>query len=75
MQDFIVTEIQRNDQGTVSTISIAYEDYWTAQQKYHTVLSFAAVSDLPIHGAVILSPYGDVIEKKSYNHRASEPEE
>ena len=75
MQNYIVIEIQVSDQGTVSTIPIAYEDYWTAQQKYHTVLSFAAVSDLPIHGAVILSPYGDVIEKKSYNRRVSEPEE
>lgn len=75
MQNYIVIEIQGNDQGTVSAIPISYEDYWTAQQKYHTVLSFAAVSDLPIHSAVILSPYGDVIESKYYNHRTSEPEE
>lgn len=69
MQDYIVIEIQTNDQDITSTIVETEADYWVAQQKYHRILSYAAVSGLPIHSAVILSPYGDTIEKKSYNRR------
>ena len=75
MQDYIVIEIQTNDAGKVATISTAYADYWTAQQKYHTILAAAAVSTLPVHTAVILTPYGDTIGKQAYNRRTPEPEE
>lgn len=69
MQAFIVIEIQVNDQDITSTIVETETDYWVAQQKYHRILSYAAVSGLPTHSAVILSPYGDIIDKKSYNRR------
>lgn len=75
MQDYIVIEIQTNDDGTVATIVTAYADYWTAQQKYHSILAAAAVSTLPVHTAVILTPYGDTITKQAYNRRTPEPEE
>lgn len=75
MQDYIVIEIQTNDADEVATIVTVETDYWTAQQKYHTILAAAAVSALPVHTAVILSPYGDIIDKKSYNRRTPEPEE
>jgi hypothetical protein len=75
MQDYIVVEVQTNDAGKVATIVTAYDDYWTAQQKYHTILAAASVSALPVHTAVILSPYGDIIDKKCYNRRTPEPAE
>lgn len=75
MQDYIVIEIQTNDAGTVATIVTAYDDYWTAQQAYHTILAAAAVSALPVHTAMIVSPFGDTIAKQSYNRRTPEPEE
>lgn len=75
MQDYIVIEIQTNDAGTVATIVKAYDDYWTAQQAYHTILAAAAVSALPVHTAMIVSPFGDTIAKQSYNRRTPEPEE
>jgi len=67
MQEYIVIEIQVSEQGTTSTIVAAYSDYWTAQQKYHAILAAAAVSALPVHSAAILTPFGDTIEKQSYN--------
>lgn len=75
MQEYIVIEIQTSDGGTVATIPTAYEDYWQAQQKYHTVLSAAAVSALPVHSAMIVSPFGEVITKQCYNRMTPEAEE
>lgn len=72
MQEYIVIEIQTSDSGAVATIPTAYEDYWTAQQKYHTVLSAAAVSALPVHSAMIVSPFGEVIAKQCYNRMTVE---
>lgn len=69
MQDYIVIEIQVSEQGTAATITTAFEDYWMAQQKYHTILAAAAVGALPVHSAVILSPYGDAIAKQAYNRK------
>jgi len=75
MQDYIVVEIQTNDAGKGATIVTAYDDYWTAQQKYHSILAAAAVSGLPVHTAMIVSPFGDTIAKQSYNRTTPEPEE
>lgn len=75
MQDYIVIEIQVSEQGAAATIVTAYSDYWTAQQKYHMILAAAAVSALPVHTAMIVSPFGDTIAKQSYNRRTPEPEE
>ncbi len=75
MQDYIVIEIQINDAGEVATIVTTDTDYWIAQQKYHSILAAAAVSALPVHTAVILTPYGDTITKQAYNRRTPEPEE
>lgn len=75
MQDFIVIEIQVSDAGKAATIVTAYSNYWQAQQAYHTILAAAAVSELPVHTAVILTPYGDTITKQAYDRMAPEPEE
>ena len=56
MQEYIVIEMQTNDKGETGVIPLAYEDLNLARQKYHTILAAAAVSALPVHGAVILDP-------------------
>ena len=56
MQEYIVIEMQTNENGVTSVIPLAYEDLNLARQKYHTILAAAAVSTLPVHGAVILNP-------------------
>lgn len=56
MQEYIVIEMQTNENGATSVIPLAYEDLNLARQKYHTILAAAAVSALPVHGAVILDP-------------------
>ena len=71
---YIVIEIQKFDTGAVSTPAWAYDNENSAWSKYHTVLSAAAVSQLPVHSAVIMNESGYCIEHKCYEHPQSEPE-
>lgn len=41
-----------------------------AEQKYHEILMYAAVSSVPIHGCMILDALGNVIRKEVYDHTA-----
>lgn len=63
---FIVMEIQTSDK--VATIVNAYEDRNTAEQKYHQILSAAAVSQVPKHGAVMLTDEGVRLKGECYIH-------
>lgn len=65
---YIVIEIQKAAGGQVSTIVNSYESYSTAEQKYHQILSYAAVSELPSHAAAILLPDGTVYKHQCYEH-------
>lgn len=55
---YIVLEVQVNKDGTVGTIVNAYEKISEAQNKYHTVLAGAAISNLPKHSAFLLTEDG-----------------
>lgn len=63
---FIVIEIQVTDQ--VSTIVNSYTDRLEAESKYHQILTAAAVSDVPKHGAVLLNDEGQRINSECYIH-------
>lgn len=65
---YIVIEIQKFDTGAVSTPAWAYDNENSAWSKYHAVLSAAAVSQLPVHSAVIMNETGFCIESKSFEH-------
>lgn len=71
---YIVAEIQTNDSGTVSSIATAYDDYYKAESKYHTVLAAAALSNLPVHSAVLLDNLGGMIHTQSYTRTNIEEE-
>lgn len=62
----IVMEIQKST--NVSTIVTAHETRSEAEQKYHTVLAYAAVSNIPVHSAVMISDNGDFIKTESFEH-------
>lgn len=73
---FIVIEIQTND--TVATIVNAYADRAQAESKYHQILTAAAVSNVPKHGAVMLTDEGERLKNECYLHLpvpTPEPEE
>ena len=65
---FIVMEIQKGN--TTSTLVNTYETRNEAENKYHTVLAYAAVSALPKHSAVMLTEEGDYIKHECFEHEA-----
>jgi len=68
---YIVIEIQ-NTNGQISTLTWQYGTLNEAQSKFHTILSVAAVSSVPIHTAVILTHEGIMVAHESYHHEVAE---
>lgn len=71
---YIVIEIQKFDTGAVSTPAWAYDNINSAWSKYHAVLSAAALSQLPVHSAILVNESGFPIEHKAFEHTQPEPE-
>ena len=72
--NYIVIEAQTNN-GTTVTIVNTYADYAHAEQKYHLVLSAAAVSDVQIHSASMLTERGNLVKYECYDHTEPETDE
>lgn len=65
---YIVIELQKNTQGEVANIVTAFSNLPEAESKYHSILAAAAVSDLPVHSAIIVSEEGFSVASKCYKH-------
>ena len=63
---YIVMEIQKGN--TASTIVDSYETLNEAENKYHTILAYAAISNVPKHSAVLLTEEGDYIKHECFEH-------
>lgn len=69
---FIVIEIQTST--TVATIVNAYDNRPQAESKYHQILTAAAVSTVPKHGAIMLTDEGERLKNECYIHTVEEEE-
>lgn len=65
---FIVSELQTAE--TTAVINFVFSDRLQAEQKFHEVLAYAAVSTLPVHSAVMMTEEGVLIKRESYHHEA-----
>ncbi len=65
---YIIVEVQVFEDGNVSTPCYAYDNRNSAESKYHSILSSAAVSSLPKHTCYLVSDDGYVFEGKCYEH-------
>lgn len=72
---YIVIELQTNTDGTVGTLVDSYTDRNQAENKYHTILAYAAASTLPCHAAAMFTNEGNMIKSERYEHIIEEPEE
>ena len=63
---YIVMEIQKS--STASTIVNTYDTLNEAENKYHTILAYAAISNVPKHSAVLLTEEGDYIKHECFEH-------
>lgn len=68
---YIVIELQNNADGTVGNLVYSYNSRNEAESKYHNILSAAAVSQVPIHAAMLAMTDGILIASQRYIH---EPE-
>lgn len=65
---YIVIELQKNEKGAVSNIVTDYATLPEAESKYHTILAAAALSELPVHSAIIVSEEGFPVMHQCYKH-------
>lgn len=63
---YIVIEIQKTD--SVSTIVNTYDTINEAENRYHTILAYAAINDISKHGAVLLAENGEQIKFECFEH-------
>ena len=65
---YIILEIQTDAQGTVTILpEVKKETRREADSVYHSMLAAAALSQLPVHSAVILTNDGRLISAQSYS--------
>ena len=69
---YIVIELQKNELGIVSTIVTEHPTLAEAESKYHSILAFASISDVPIHSAAIITDEGVTVSHKCYKHQQSQ---
>lgn len=68
---FIVIELQKNG-NELSNIVTTYDNINEADNKYHTILASAAVSNVDRHAASMLSDEGYCIKCEYYDHTEQE---
>ncbi len=71
---YIVLELQTSNDGTIGNIITKHDTLQEAESKYYAILSAAALSDVPVHSAVILDNTGMSYGQRAYRHE-EEPNE
>jgi hypothetical protein len=66
---FIVLELQATSDD-VAHIFTTYDTQAEAESSYHLVLSAAAVSTVPEHSVLLMTPSGQVLRSETYSHES-----
>lgn len=65
---YIVIELQKNKEGQVSNIVTRHDNLAEAESKFYSILAYAAVSEIPVHSAIIVSEEGFPVKNNCYKH-------
>lgn len=65
---YIVIELQKNAEGVVSNLVTSYNSLAEAESKFYSILAAAAVNDVPVHSAIIVSEEGFPVKHQCYKH-------
>ena len=65
---YIVIELQKAENGHVYNIVTEHASLNEAESKYHSILSAAAMSTIPMHSAIIVSEEGFPVKHYCYKH-------
>lgn len=71
--NYIIIETQTTGGVTAVVTPVVKDNFYEAEQEYHTKLSFAAVSNVPIHSVSMITERGNLVKYECYVHE--EPEE
>lgn len=69
---FIIIEIQKSAGGVISTLVTTKDNKAEADSTYYSILASAALSSLPIHGAVLMDENGFQLMHNVYNREDAE---
>ena len=69
---YVLIELQTMDNGAVANIVTVYENELAAKSAYYSVMTAAALSNLPVHSAILMDNYGIVIMNGSFPDRPQE---
>ena len=70
---YIVIELQKNKDGMVSNLVTTHNTLAEAESKYYSILASAAVNEVPVHSAIIVSEEGFPVKHNCYKHKVAEP--
>ena len=65
---YIVIELQKNKEGAVAHLVTEHNTLAEAESKYYTILASAAINDVPVHSAIIVSEEGFPVKHQCYKH-------
>lgn len=65
---FIVIELQTDEHDQTGNLVYAYSNRTEAESKFHSILSAAAISNVPIHAAVMIDECGNLEKNEFYRH-------
>ena len=65
---YIVIEMQKNAEGLVSNLVTSHNTLAEAESKFYTILASAAINEVPVHSAIIVSEEGFPVKHQCYKH-------
>lgn len=72
--NYIVTEFQTTSADVTTVLTTVHATREEAEQKYHMILSAAAVSGLKYHGALLMDAFGMIYKIEHYPELMPETE-
>lgn len=63
---YIVIELQKNTDGKVAHLVTEHNTLAEAESKFYSVLAYAAVSEISVHSAAVLTEEGISVLNKTY---------
>ena len=65
---YIVIELQNNADGHVSNLVTSHDTLAEAESKFYTILASAAINNVPVQSAIIVSEEGFPVKHQCYKH-------
>ena len=65
---YIVIEMQKNKDGAVANLVTSHDTLAEAESNYYSILAAAAINDVPVHSAIIVSEEGYPVKYNCYKH-------